>query len=163
MTILTRAAASAALLALAAADLEAPLGSVHFTIAGGPHAGSYRFPTGQCDVLGGRGKPISIISMFTPEMQKGGPAESNSPASFELYTEAGRGKPDGLAPTVDFRPGGSREVARYNVYAIPPELAAPGPKTPLEGRGDVTVRQTGTATTASFRAETESGVRIEAA
>lgn len=103
MAILARAVASAALLTLTAvADLEAQVGSVRFTIAGGPHAGSYRFQTGQCDVLGGRGKPISIISMFTSEMQ-GGRAEPNSPASFE----------------------------------------------------------TDTATTASFRAETTNGVRIE--
>ena len=135
------------ILALAAvADLGAQVGSVRFTIAGGPHAGSYRFQT---------------ISMFTPEMQKGGRAEPNSPASFELYTEPGRGKPDGLALRVDFRSSGSRERTLFNVYAIPPELAAPGRKTPLEGRGDVTVRQTEAATTASFRVETRGGVRIE--
>jgi hypothetical protein len=161
MTTLARAAASAALLTFAAiADLEAQIGSVRFSIASGPHAGSYRFQTGQCDVLGGRGQP-SIISMFTPEMQKGERAQPGSPESFELYTESGRGKPDGLALSVDFGATGSREAVRYEVYAIPPELAAPGPKTPQEGRGVVTVRQTETATTASFRAETENGVRIE--
>jgi hypothetical protein len=133
---------------------------VRFTIAGGPHAGSYRFQTGQCDVLGRPGQP-SIISMFTPEMQKGEWPHPGSPESFELYTESGKGKPDGLALTVDFGSSGSREAVRYEVYAIPPELAAPGPKTPQEGRGDVTVRQTETATTASFRAETKRRVRIE--
>lgn len=56
MTMLARAAAFAALLTLAAVlRLEAQVGSVRFTIAGGPHAGSYRFATGQCDVLGSRG------------------------------------------------------------------------------------------------------------
>jgi hypothetical protein len=82
---------------------------VRFTIAGGPHAGSYRFATGQCDVLGSRGEPPSIISMFTPEMQKDGGADPNSPTSFELYTEPGRGKPDGLTLTVEWRSCSSRE------------------------------------------------------
>jgi hypothetical protein len=36
-----------------------------------------------------------------------------------------------------------------------------GPKKPFEGHGDVTVRRTETATTASFRGETKRGVRIE--
>jgi hypothetical protein len=161
MTMLARAAAFAALLTLAAVlRLEAQVGSVRFTIAGGPHAGSYRFATGQCDVLGSRGEPPSIISMFTPQMQKDGGADPNSPASFELYTEPGGGKPDGLALTVEWRSGGSREKTVYEVYAIPPELQV-GPKTPLEGHGDVTVRRTETATTASFRGETKRGVRIE--
>jgi hypothetical protein len=162
MTMLARAAAFAALLTLAAVlRLEAQVGSVRFTIAGGPHAGSYRFTTGQCDVLGSRGEPPSIISMFTPEMQKDGGAGPNSPTSFELYTEPGRGKPDGLALTAEWRSHGSGKRTVYEVYAIPRELQAVGRKTPLEGRGDVTVRRTETATTASFRGETKRGVRIE--
>jgi hypothetical protein len=84
MTALARAAAFTALLTLAVAlRLEAQVGSVCFTIVGGPHAGSYRLDTGQCEVLGGRGSPMSIISMFTPEMQKGGQADPRSPTSSE--------------------------------------------------------------------------------
>lgn len=162
MMVLARTAAFTALLMLAVAlRLEAQVGAVRFTIVGGPHAGSYRFDTGQCDVLGGRGSPMSIISMFTPEMQKGGQADPRSPTSFELYTEPGKGKPDGLALRVEFHSVASSERTRYSVYAIPPELQAPGPGTPLEGLGDVTVRQTETATTTSFRAETKGGVRLE--
>jgi hypothetical protein len=92
--------------------LEAQIGSVRFTMVGGPHAGSYRFDTGQCDVLGGRGTPRSIISMFPTEMQKGGRADPRSPTSFALYTEPGKGKPDGLALVVEFRSGASRERTR---------------------------------------------------
>jgi hypothetical protein len=161
MTMLARAAAFAALFTLAAAlRLEAQVGSVRFTITGGPHAGSYRFATGQCDVLGSRGDPPSIISMSTPEMQKDGGADPNSPASFELYTAPASGRPDGLALTVVWRSVGSRERTVYEVSTFPPELQV-GRKTPLEGHGDVTVRQTETITTASFRGETKRGVRIE--
>ena len=161
MTMLARAAAFAALLTLAAVPrIEAQVGSVRFTIAGGPHAGSYRFATGQCDVLGGRGEPPSIISMFTPEMQKDGGADPSSPASFELYTAPRKGKPDGLAVTVVWRSVGSRERTVYKIYAMPPEVQV-GPRQPFDGHGDVTVRRTETAVTAAFRGETKGGVRIE--
>jgi hypothetical protein len=98
--------------------------------------------------------------MFTPEMQKDGGADRNSPASFELYTAPARGKPDGLALTVVWRSVGPRERTVYEVYAMPPEVQV-GPKKPFEGHGNLTVRRTETTTTASFRAETKRGVRIE--
>jgi hypothetical protein len=161
MIPLTQAAASAALLTFAAASqLDAQGGSVSLTLSRGPHVGSYRFPAAQCDVFGGRGEPASI-SLVTPAMQQGGPADPASIPSVDLAVEEGTGGHNGLAIDVEFRaPGGSRERNLYRVYAIPPELQA-GPKKPPEGRGEVTIRRTENGVTATFRAETNGGVRIE--
>jgi hypothetical protein len=131
-------------------------------MSGGPHAGSYQFPAGQCDVFGGRGEPASILSLFTPEMQQSGRADPASIPSLDLAVEEGTGGRNGLAIDVEFKAsGGSRERILYRVYAVPPELQAPGPKTPPEGRGEVTVRRTEAGVTSTFWAETKAGVRIE--
>ncbi len=161
MIPLTRAAASAALLTLAAASqLDAQGGSIRLNLSGGPHAGSYRFPAAQCDVFGGRGKRVSI-SLVTPEMQQAGSANLASMPSVDLAVEEGTGGRNGIAIDVEFRAsGGSQERILYRVYAIPTELQG-GSKQPPEGRGEVTIRRTEAGITSTFRAETEGGVRIE--
>jgi len=49
----------------------------------------------------------------------------------------------------------------YEIYAIPPELHPPGRTLPVKGRGSVTVQQTATGETATFRGVTADGVRME--
>jgi len=154
MIPLRRAAASAALITLAAASqLEAQSGSIRLTLSGGPHAGKYEFPAAQCYVFGGRGKPTSI-SLVT--------LETDDPASIpsiDLAVEEGTGGRNGIAIDVEFRAsGGSRERIVYRVYAIPPELHG---LQPLEGRGHVTLQRTEAGITSKFRGETKTAVRIE--
>jgi hypothetical protein len=139
---------------LAAPRLEAQSSAIRVTIARGPHAGSYELARGQCDALDGQ-----IISMFTPDLASVA-AGPKTPESMELYTEPGRGKPDGLAVNVDFRSKSGQRIV-YEIYAIPPELQAPGPKKPPRGRGSGAIQQGGTGTTATFRGETKDGVRME--
>lgn len=156
MTILARATRFAAALMLVTAPRgEAQSSSIRVTIAGGPHAGTYELKRDQCDALDGQ-----IISMFTPEKPTGGTAGSSALESMELYTEPGKGKTDGFAVIVDFRSKSGPRIT-YEIYAIPPELQAPGRNRPPSGRGSVTIRQEKTATIADFRGETKDGVRME--
>jgi hypothetical protein len=140
---------------IAAPRTEAQSSSIRVTIAGGPHAGSYELKRGQCDALEGQ-----IISMFTPDKPAGGTAGSSAPESIELYTEPGKGKSDGFAVRVDFRSKSGQRIV-YDIYAIPPELQAPGRTKPPSGRGSVTIRKEQTVTIAEFRGETKDGVRME--
>lgn len=144
----------AALLLVSASGIEAQSHSIHITIKGGPHAGTYDLINGQCDALKGQ-----IISMFTPKLA-GVAAGPKTPESMEVYTEPGRGKPDGFAVNVDFRARSGERIV-YEIYAIPAELQAPGLKEPLKGKGTVTIEQKPDRTTASFRGETKDGVGME--
>jgi hypothetical protein len=76
---------------------------------------------------------------------------------MEFFTASKKGKPDGFVVSVHFRGGGQD---RYEIYAIPQELA-PGSAPSLRGRGTVTVKQTPTGSLATFRGQTEEGVRME--
>lgn len=155
MTSLVRAASLVtALMLVATAAAEAQSSSIRITIGSGPHAGTYELQRGQCDAL-----DASIISMFTPRMA-GMPEGPKVPESMEVYTEPGRGKADGFAVNVDFRAKSGQRIV-YEIYAIPPELQAPGLNNPPKGRGTVSVQQAATATTATFRGETEDGVKME--
>ena len=49
----------------------------------------------------------------------------------------------------------------YEIYAMPPELQGPGRKEPPKGRGTVTINQGENGTSATFRGETQDGVRME--
>lgn len=156
MTNTARAASyAAALMLVIAPGTEAQSSSIRVTIGGGPHAGSYELKRDQCDALNGQ-----IISMFTPETPAGRTAGSSTPESIELYTEPGKGKPDGFAVRVDFRSKSGQRIV-YEIYAIPPELQAPGRNKPPSGRGSVTIRQEKTGTIATFRGETKDGVLME--
>lgn len=150
-----RAAALAAALTLVAAPrAEAQDSSLRVTIAGGPHAGTYELTRGQCDALDG-----SIISMFTPALARQA-AGKNGLESIEVYTTPGNGKPDGWAVTADFRAKSGKRVV-YEIYAMPPELQGPGRKEPQKGSGTVTIRQEEAGTSATFRGQTQDGVRME--
>lgn len=132
---------------------QAPSSSIQLTMTGGPHAGSWKLTKGSCDALDGQ-----IISMFTPETP---PAPgSKVPESIELYTEPGKGKTDGWTVVADFRPTSGRRIT-YEIYAMPPELQAPGGTKPPMGRGTVAIRKEATGTVATFRGETADGVRME--
>jgi hypothetical protein len=61
---------------------------------------------------------------------------------------------------VDFRAKSGQRIV-YEIYAIPPELQAPGRTKPPKGRGSVTIQQSGAGTTATFRGETKDGVKME--
>lgn len=156
MTILARTAGfAAAIILVAASPIEAQSSSIRVTITGGPHAGSYELKRDQCDALDGQ-----IISMFTPEKPGVGTGGSSALESIEFYTEPGNGKPDGFAVIVDFRSRSGPRIV-YEIYAIPPELQAPGRTKPPRGRGSVTIRQERTGTIAEFRGETQDGLRME--
>ena len=153
MTFFTRAAALAAAFGLVAAShLDAQSSTARVTIGGGPHAGTYEI-SGQCDLTPGQ-FPSMFIMAF-----KVGAVPPNEPKSIEFFTADGKGKPDGFVVNVLFYPAGKRIA--YEIYAIPPELQPPPRASRLKGRGSVTVRQTPTGRTATFRGQTAEGVRME--
>lgn len=154
MTILARAAAFAAtFMFVAVSHLDAQSSRISVTIASGPHAGTHEM-TDQCEV-----KPDQFPSMFMMAYTVGsvGP---KAPRSIEFFTADGKGKPDGFVVNVLFR-GKAGERIAYEIYAIPPELQPPPRAEKLRGRGSVTVRQTATGRTATFRGQTADGVRME--
>jgi hypothetical protein len=159
MIPLTRAAASAALLVLAAASrLDAQGGSLRLTLSGGPNAGSYEFPAVTCDVFGG--KKRVAIALVTPETQPAGRTDPASMPCVGLAVEEGTGGPNGLSIDVEFKAsGGSRQKTVYTVYTMPPELQG-GFRKPPNGRGEVTIGRAEAGVTATFRAETKGGVRL---
>ena len=153
MKSLARTAALAAAFTLAAAShVEAQSSTVRVTLAGGPHAGTYEIP-GQCDLTPGQ-FPSMFIMAF-----KVGAVPPNLPRSIEFFSVDGKGKPDGFVVNVLFYPAGKRVA--YEIYAIPPEQQQPPRLHRLRGRGSVTVRQTATGRTATFRGQTAEGVRME--
>ena len=155
MPLNIRAVSLTLVLMLAAAPpIEAQVSSISVTIGGGPHAGKYELAGGQCDALNGQ-----IISMFTPKMA-GVAAGPKIPEGIEVYTEPGKGKTDGFAVNVDFRSQSGARVV-YEIYAIPPELQAPGRTKPQKGRGSVTIEQTTGSTRASFQGQTADGIVME--
>ena len=155
MLLNIRAAGITVLLVLAATSpTEAQVSSISVTIASGPHAGKYELTRGQCDALNGQ-----VISMFTPKMA-GVPEGPKTPESIEVYTEPGKGKTDGFAVNVDFRSQSGQRVV-YEIYAIPPELQAPGRTKPPKGQGYVNIEQKAEATHAKFRGQTKEGIGME--
>jgi len=139
---------AAALLLIAAPRIEAQSSSIRVTIAAGQHSGAHELKD-QCTVLNGQ-----ISAVFT---SKGGTVGDGTPEFIEFWTLPGKGKPDGFGVRVLFvmKSGGH---AVYEIHAIPPGLQGP---MPASGRGSVTVRQTETGKTATFRGETKDGVGME--
>jgi hypothetical protein len=153
--MLTRAAGLAAtILLIAAPRAEAQESSVRLTIAGGPHAGTYELAHGHCSA-----PDQSIAALFRPQLD-GQAAGQRGLESIEVYTEPGKGKPDGLAMSADFRAKSGKRI-EYQIYAIPVELQAPGRKLGPKGRGSVTVQQGESSASATFRGQTADGVRME--
>lgn len=151
--ILFRAAAFAATLTLVAVPrLDAQSGTIRVTIAGGPHAGTYEMSE-QCDLQPNAYPTIHIMAFHTGVVPPG------TPRTMEFFTASGKGKPDGFVVSMIFPTAGGQQ-ARYEIFAIPRELA-PGVAPPLRGRGTVTVKQAATGPTATFRGQTEDGVRME--
>jgi hypothetical protein len=149
MTSLARAAfVAAAFTIVAAARLDAQAGTIRVTITGGAHPGTYEM-TETCEVQPNAYPALHIFAFATGQL------DPKAPRSMEFFTASGKGKPDGFAVAVLFR-----GTARYEIFAIPRELA-PG-RAPLpSGRGTMTVRQTATGPTAIFRGQTKDGVRME--
>ena len=108
----------------------------------------------QCEVRPDSYPALNIMAFTT------GVADPKNPRTMEFFMAAGKGKPDGFVVNVVF-PGASGAQDRYEIFAIPPELAPPGRAVPLRGRGSVTVKQTATGQTASFRGQTKDGVKME--
>jgi hypothetical protein len=146
------AAFAAAFTLVAASHLEAQSSTVRVTIAGGPHAGTYEMKD-VCDASGTWYPSMSMMAWATTAI---GP---NALKSIEFFTASVKGKPDGFALVVTMQPQG-KQVA-YEIYAIPPEMHPPGRTLPVKGRGSVTVQQTATGETATFRGVTADGVRME--
>lgn len=151
MTILSRATAFAAALTLVAASHGAAQSTIRVTIAGGPHAGTYEMSE-QCD-LQANAYPAMHIMAFTV-----GAAKPKAPRTMEFVLASAKGKPDGFVVAVVF-PIQAGKQPRYEIYAIPRELTPSAPS--LRGRGTVTVKQTPTGQLATFRGQTEDGVKME--
>ncbi|HEU4828379.1 MAG TPA: hypothetical protein VFT04_04215 [Gemmatimonadales bacterium] len=153
MTNIARAALfAAAIIFPAPPHAAAQSSTIRVTISGGPHAGTYEMAE-QCDVQA-NAYPAMHIMAFTV-----GAARPKSPSTMEFFLASGKGKPDGFVVAVVFPIEGG-EQPRYEIFAIPPELA-PGNAPPLRGRGTVAVKQTATGGTASFRGQTKDGVKME--
>jgi hypothetical protein len=153
VTILARAAVfAAAFTLLAASHLEAQSSTIRVTIAGGPHAGTYEMKD-VCDASGSWFPSMFMMAWATS------PIGPNALKSIEFFTASVKGKPDGFAVVVTLQPKG--EQIAYEICAIPPELHPPGRTLPVKGRGSVTVQQTATGETATFRGETKDEVRME--
>ena len=154
MTMLTRIAALAALSTLAAATrLEAQSSTITVTIAGAAHAGTYEMTALYCDMR-------EQFPSMEFEANAIGTVGAKGPASISFFTASGKGKPDAFVVSVRFHAkAGERD--RYEIFAIPREQYPPGKAFPTSGSGTVTVKQTATGKTASFRGQTEDGVKIE--
>ena len=151
MSILARAAAVAAVFVLSApAALDAQSSKITVTIASGPHAGTYEMEE-TCEVNPDSYPALYIMAYTT------GVVDAKTPVKMEFFTASKKGKPDGFVVSIHFR---ARGQDRYEIFAIPQELA-PGSAPSLKGRGTVTVKQTPTGSTATFRGQTAEGVRME--
>jgi hypothetical protein len=106
----------------------------------------------QCDL-----RPDAYPSMHIMAFRTG-VVPPKTPSSMEFFSASKKGKPDGFVVSMIF-PSAGGEQARYEIFAIPPELAPSAP--PLRGRGTVTVKQAATGKTATFRRQTKDGVRME--
>ena len=153
MTILARAAALAAVLTLvstmqAAAQSNTQSSTIRVTIASGPHAGTYEMAE-ECEQQS-NGYPAVNIMAFTTGVQP-----PKTPHLMQFFLASAKGKPDGFVVSVQFH----GKDGRYDIYAIPRELS---PSAPLpSGKGTVTVKQTATGKTMSFRGQTKAGVKME--
>ena len=156
MTTLLRSTVVAAAFALLAVPRgAAQSSSIRVTISDGPHAGTYEMSE-ECQVQPHSYPALHIMAYET------GLADPKTPRTMELFTASGEGKPDGFVVSVTFAgPLDGRD--RYEIFAIPGELAPKGQALPLSGRGSVTVTRTATGTTATFRGQTKDGVRMEGA
>jgi hypothetical protein len=152
MTTIARAALMAAAFTLLAVPrASAQSSAIRVTISGGPHAGTYEMSE-QCEV-----QPDSYPSMHIMAFRVGA-VPPKTPRSMEFFTASKKGNPDGFVVSMIF-PGAGGEQARYQIFAIPRELSPSAPS--LRGRGTVTVKQTATGRTATFRGQTEEGVKME--
>jgi hypothetical protein len=148
-TILARAAALAAVLTLASTtQAAAQSGTIRVTIASGPHAGTYEMAE-QCE-LRPDAYPALHIMAFTTGVQP-----PKTPRTMEFFLASAKGKPDGFVVSVQFLGKGGT----YQIFAIPRELSASAPS--LSGKGTVTVKQTATGKTMTFRGQTKEGVKME--
>ena len=149
MTILPRAAALAAVLTLASTmQAAAQSSTIRVTIASGPHAGTYEMAE-ECEQQT-TGYPAVNIVAFTTGVQP-----PKTPHLMQFFLASAKGKPDGFVVSVQFH----GKDGRYDIYAIPRELS---PSAPLpSGKGTVTVKQTATGKTMTFRGQTKAGVKME--
>lgn len=151
MTPVSRAAALTVALMLVAAPYAAAQSTIRVTIGGGPHAGTYEMSE-ECEVQP-NAYPAMHLMAFTV-----GAAKPKAPRTMEFILASAKGKPDGFVVAVVF-PIEAGEQPRYEIYAIPPELTPSAPS--LRGRGTVTVKQTATGKVATFRGQTDDGVKME--
>ena len=140
------AAIAAGVLVLVPPGLDAQSGTIRVTIGGGPHAGTYEMSE-SCLLQPSAYPTLHIMGFST------GPVDPKSPRTMEFFTASKQGMADGFVAAVSF------QDARYEIFAIPREMAAEAP--PLRGRGNVTVKQTPTGRTATFRGQTKDGVKME--
>lgn len=151
MITFARAAVLAATIALAGLPrLEAQTSTIRVTLSGGQNPGTHAMKGDDCQVVSGE-----IRANFTPTEG----SSRSGPVSVDFYTVAGKGKPNGFGVKMIFLGEFNRHVV-YEVHAMPPGVKNPL-YVPNSGSGTVTVRQTATGQTATFRGQTKDGVKME--
>lgn len=153
MTIRTRTATFVALLALALAPrLDAQSSKITVTIGGGAHAGTYEMTALYCDMHADQFPPIDF------EANSAGTAQTKGPASISFFTGSERGNGFGVSVSFHVKRG---ERNRYEIFTVPRNVYPKGRALTPSGSGTVTVKQTAIGKTASFRGQTQDGVRME--
>jgi len=147
MSILSRAAAAAALITLLAAPRLAAQGKISVTIASGPHAGTHEMEEA-CE-----GQPDSYPSLYIMGFRTGVFDWKKLPYVMEFFTASKPGKPDAFVVSVKFH------GQDYQIFTIPREYSKQAPMP--SGRGTVTVKQSATGRIATFSGETKDGVKMQ--
>jgi hypothetical protein len=167
MTAMARAAAAVTVLTLASTPrLDAQHHQVRFTLTGGPHAGSYEMDqAAMCQVADLSADELELSAIFDADRPKGWRDDPDRAYAkgFVLSTPRAKGgKAGSFALAAGFAtPRERNRKVEYVILTIPRELQEPGLERDPEGRGDVTVERTDAGAKATFRGETQDGVRIE--
>jgi hypothetical protein len=167
MTAIARAAAAATVLTLASAPrLDAQHHQVHFTLTGGPHAGSYEMSqAAMCKVVDVSANEVELSAIFDadrPKRWRDDPDRAYAKGFVLSKPRIQGGKAGSFALAAGFAtPRERHRRVEYVILTIPRELQEPGLERDPEGRGAVTVERTDAGAKATFRGETKDGVRIE--
>jgi hypothetical protein len=147
MSILSRAAAAAALFTLLAAPGLEAQGKISVTLASGPHAGTHEMEEA-CE-----GQPNSYPSLYIMGFRTGVYDRQKLPYVMEFFTASKPGKPDAFVVSVKFH------GQDYQIFTIPREYSKQAPMP--SGRGTVTVKQSAAGRVATFSGETKDGVKMQ--
>lgn len=164
MKVLIRSSALATVLMLVAVPRLGAQSKITVTLTGGAHAGKYEMKGMYCEMNPDQFPSMEFAANSMGErMERAASGESvvgtTAPSSISFFTASGKGKPDGFVVDVVFHAAGKRTA--YEIFAIPREMYPPGKAYSTSGSGTLTVKETATGKTASFRGQTKDGVKME--